>query len=115
MIEPTTHIHLFYPFLIIGGIVALAIIVSAIKYMFNSNIFKDLFFKSSDNAKDVTIHITSKMSEMHKDVILLQYTNVQEQEFHAIEQHLKLIDKEIELLNKKYDSIIENKIQFKEH
>lgn len=102
------QVHLFYPLLIIAGVIALAIIVSAIKYISNSNIFKDLFFKSSDNAKDVTIHITSKMSEMHKDVIPLQYTNIQEQEFHAIEQHLKLIDKEIELLNKKYDFIIEN-------
>ena len=69
MLEQVTQIHLFYPLLFIFLIVVVVTIGLVIKGNKSDGTFKDIFFKSSDNAKDITIDTTNKMKDMHGKVV----------------------------------------------
>ena len=64
--------------------------------------FKDMFSKSSDNAKEVTIDTTSKMKDMHNEVVKVEFTPAHEKEIH----HLEVMVKEIrDDINKLFDRV----------
>ena len=109
MTEMTT-INLFYPFLFLTIIVLIVTVCGTIKFLNGNGThkgvienIKDIFFKSSDNAKEVTIDTTSKMENMHDKVvdgIPIQY----QREIHSIEQTVK---QEQDRINKLIDDVSE--------
>lgn len=56
----------------------------------------DIFFKSSDNAKDVTIDTTDKLSKAHTEVVEAKWDNAHEKEMHDIEDKLRNIEKQMQ-------------------
>ena len=98
MLEQVNQIHLFYPllFLVIITLIITAGVVIAKKY--NDNTFTNVFYKSNDNAKDVTIHVTDNMKDMHTEVVKAEFTEQHEHELHHIETTLKEISDNLTLL-----------------
>jgi len=108
MTEITT-INLFYPLLFIVLIVLIVAICSVIKSRNGNMTFKDMFSKSSDNAKEITIDTTGKMANMHSEVIKAEFTEAHEKEIHELEvkihrmeQLINSIKDDIDLLMKEY-------------
>ena len=122
MMEYVLNLKLFYPMLFTTIVILTIAVCSTIKYM-NGNTthkgivenIKDIFFKSSDNAKEVTIDTTSKMKSMHDNVIPLKYTSVQEKELHTIEVGLKNLKDNVDEINAKVDELIKRVIILEEH
>ena len=81
----TTTINLFYPMLFTVIVIAIIAICSVIKYRNGNMTFKDMFSKSSDNAKEVTIDTTTKMKDMHSEVVKAEFTEAHEKEIHSLE------------------------------
>lgn len=111
MIEQVTQIHLFYPLLALVLIVLIVAICSVIKYKNGNLTFKDIFFKSTDNAKEVTIDTTNKMKSMHDNVIKVDFTSNHEHELHSIECNLKKIEEDIEELKTIVNSLLARVIE----
>lgn len=99
-------INLFYPLLALVLIVLTVTICSVIKSRNGNMTFRDIFCKSSDNAKDVTIYTTSKMKDMHDNVVHVQFGEEHEKEFDVIEKELKKLQNNINELNEKVDLLI---------
>lgn len=98
MLEQVNQIHLFYSllFLVIITLIITTGVVIAKKY--NDNTFTNVFYKSNDNAKDVTIHVTDSMKDMHTEVVKAEFTEQHEHELHHIETTLKEISDNLTLL-----------------
>lgn len=107
MIEQVTQIHLFYPLLALVLIVLIVAICSVIKYRNGNLTFKDIFFKSSDNAKEITVDTTDKMAKMHDNVVKLDFNSSHENELHSLETGLKELQDNVKDLEKKVDLLIE--------
>ena len=60
-----------------------------------------IFAKSSDNAKDVTIHVTDNMEKMHEDVTKVQFTEKHEHEFHRLEVGLEEVSEKLSILTER--------------
>lgn len=110
--EEFIHFNLFYVFLFTFLIIVVIAICGTIKFL-NGNTthkgivenIKDIFFKSSDNAKEVTIDTTSKMENMHTKVVD-GIPEVYHQELHSLEVSVKsLTDITIEI-NQKLDILM---------
>lgn len=97
MIE-NVQIHLFYPllFLTIITLIVTAGVVIAKKY--NDNTFTNVFYKSNDNAKDITIHVTDNMKDMHSEVVKAEFTEQHEHELDYLEKTLQKISEDLTLL-----------------
>ena len=87
----TSIIAFFITIIILGIIIGLVIV----KYK-DSTLFQNIFTKSSDNAKDVTIDTTSKMKDMHDTVVKAEFTEAHEHEIHTIEDKLRNIEKQMQ-------------------
>ena len=110
MITQIANIHLFYPMLFIVLTILIVSVSSVIKSRSSNMTFKDMFSKSSDNAKEVTIDTTTKMADMHNKVIPMQYTSVQEKEFHTLECGLKELKENVEELKEKVNTLLDRVI-----
>ena len=66
---------------------------------------KDVFFKSNDNAKEVTIDTTSKMAKMHDTVVKVDFTESHEKELDEIEQTIDNHTTQLEQLTLKVEQI----------
>ena len=109
--EQTIQIHLFYPLLFFTLVFLGTLITIAIVKYKDSNLFQNIFAKSSDNAKEVTIDTTSKMKDMHDNVIQVPYTDKQEKELHNIETRLAKIEEDFQILSDKLDEFIAKVIE----
>lgn len=98
MLEQVNQIHLFYPllFLVIITLIITAGVVIVKKY--NDNTFTNVFYKSNDNAKDVTIHVTDSMKDMHSEVVKAEFTEQHEHELDYLEKTLQEISENLTLL-----------------
>lgn len=123
MIEQTTQIHLFYPVLILLIVILITAICSTIKFINGNQAnkgvvenIKDIFFKSSDNAKEITldnnkVHIdaTSKFKDVTMEALGRTPVNI-EQEFHELHTDIKQTNDRFEALakdiNEKLDKIL---------
>lgn len=105
-----TQVHLFYPLLFLTICLFLIISGCVIKSIFNGSYFKAIFFKSSDNAKDVTVDTTSKMQSMHDKVIPIRYDVSKELEFHSLERGLRQLTRNVHELNDKVDILLDRVI-----
>ena len=94
--EQYTYINLFYPLLFITFVLVSIIIAVVIVKCKDSTLFQNIFTKSSDNAKDVTIDTTSKMKDMHDKVVKAEFTGAHEHEIHTIEDKLRNIEKQMQ-------------------
>lgn len=94
----------------IGGIIAFVVVKL-------KNKDTDIFFKSNDNAKEITIDTTTKMANMHTEVVDGIPTQYQH-ELHSIEETVKkettrldkLVD-DMEEVNQKLDILLEWKFE----
>lgn len=100
MVE-SVQIHLFYPLLFLVIITLIITIGVVITKKYNDNTFTNVFYKSNDNAKDVTIHVTDTMKDMHSDVVKTEFTSAHEAEFHYIEKTLQEILDNLTLLTER--------------
>lgn len=113
MITQIANFHLFYPMLFTTIVILIIAVCSTIKYM-NGNTthkgivenIKDIFFKSSDNAREVTIDTTSKMKDMHDNVVKVDFTSNHEHEFHTIECDLKQLKETVDDINEKVNDLM---------
>ena len=98
MIETVSSYNSFY-FLLFAFLIILAIIAgSVIKHKSSDKKDTAIFYKSNDNAKDVTIHVTDNMKDMHSEVVKAEFTEQHEHELHHIETTLKEISDNLTLL-----------------
>ena len=104
MITQIANIHLFYPMLFITIVIIVITVCSVIKSRNGNMTFRDMFCKSSDNAKDVTIDTTSKMAEMHKQVV---FTEAHEHELDTLEKGLKRLEDNVKELKTKVNELCE--------
>ena len=102
-----TTISLFYPLIFLTIIVVAVTIGLVIKGLKSDNIFNNIFSKSSDNAKDVTIKITDDFKGIHHDVIEHALPPVYERELHSLEKNNKRIIDMLETINNKLNMLIE--------
>ena len=100
MIE-NVQIHLFYPLLFLSIITLIVTVGVVIAKKYNDNTFTNVFYKSSDNAKDVTIKITDSMQQMHTEVVKTEFTEQHERELHHIEKTLQEISDNLTLLTER--------------
>ncbi len=98
MLEQVNQIHLFYPLLFLAIITLIITTSVVIAKKYNDNTFTNVFYKSNDNAKDVTIHVTDSMKDMHTEVVKAEFTEQHEHELHHIETTLKEISDNLTLL-----------------
>lgn len=89
-------LNLFYPFLFLTIIVLIATIGLVITKCKDSTLFQNIFAKSSDNAKEVTIDTTNKMKDMHDNVIKVDFTQSHEKELHTIETKVERMEKQLQ-------------------
>lgn len=102
----TITINLFYPLLFLTIIVVFFGICGVIKSRNGNMTFKDMFCKSSDNAKEVTLDTTSKMATMHNNALPTNFTVGHERELHTFECRLKVLEAKSEELNAKVDELM---------
>ena len=81
------HINLFYPLLFIVIITITVTIGLVIAKKSSDKTQTDVFYKSNDNAKDVTIHVTDRLSQAHTEVIALPERY--EKELDSLEKSVK--------------------------
>lgn len=67
-----------------------------------------IFAKSSDNAKEVNIHVTNKMADMHDGVVKAQFTENHEHEIHRIQRKLEEISNDLSILTERVIEIERN-------
>lgn len=111
MIEQTitTEYNTFY--LIIFGFLSLVAIVIGLVIVKrkDNNLFGNIFNKSSDNAKEITIDTTDKFSKAHTEVITCLPKHYEE-ELHYLEESVKDVQTRIiettEDINNKLNIII---------
>ena len=122
MLENTSlvQIHLFYPLLFIFLIVVVVTIGLVIKGKSSDKKDTTIFAKSSDNAKEITIDTTSKMAQMHDNVVKVDFTNSHEKELDEIEQtidthttQLEQLTAKVEEINIKLDEVLTQMIELK--
>ena len=92
--ETVIDLRLFYPMLFVTIIIITFIVSNTIKQKNNNKKDTEIFIKSSDNAKDVTLKVTSDMHEMHDNVVQClpkQY----EDELHSLEKMVREIKEQI--------------------
>ena len=106
----TITINLFYPFLfllMIAIVITIGIVLVKNK---DNNLFGNIFNKSSDNAKDITLDINDKFSKAHTEVIT-SLPQHYEDELHSLEKAVKNTENKLIVLaedvNRKLDMIIE--------
>ena len=104
MIEHGANIHLFYPMLFITIVIIVITVCSVIKSRNGNMTFRDMFCKSSDNAKEVTIDTTSKMADMHRQVV---FTEAHEHELDTLEKDIKKLQDTVNDLNDKVNELCE--------
>ena len=107
--EQTIQIHLFYPLLFFTLVFLGTLITIVIVKCKDSSLFQNIFTKSSDNAKDVTIDTTSKMKDMHDKVV--EFSPAHEKELDYIEKKIDKIEKDIIEINDKLDIFIQKVIE----
>lgn len=107
--EEFIHFNLFYILLFVFLIITIIAVCSTIKNKNGHSTFRDIFFKSSDNAKEVTIDTTTKMGKMHDNVVHLQFGIEHEQELDSLEKNLKKLDEDVQEL-KETVTLLFNKV-----
>lgn len=105
------NFNLFYPMLFTVLIVLIIAVCSVIKSRNGNMTFKDMFCKSSDNAKEITLDTTSKMADMHNNIVKLDFTNIHEKELDQLEKGLKKLKENVEDLNEKVNELLERIIK----
>ena len=101
-------VNLFYPMIAITFIILIIAITSIIKSRNGNMTFKDMFCKSSDNAKQITIDTTTKMKDMHNEVIKVDFTSAHEKELHKLELMVQDLNQKFDLLLKRVINIENN-------
>ena len=102
----SVQIHLFYPLLFIAIIVLIVTIGIVVVKTKDNGLFNNIFNRHSEEHEDTT----SKMAQMHDNVIPLKYTSVQEKELHTIEVGLKDLKDNVDEINAKVDELIKRVI-----
>lgn len=92
------QIHLFYPMLFLAFIVLTVTIGLVIKGKSSDNTYTKVFTKSSDNAKDVTIKVTTDMKDMHNEVLEHALPKEYESELHTLEVMVREINDKVNYL-----------------
>lgn len=108
------QIHLFYPLLFLTIITLIATVGVVIAKKYNDNTFTNVFYKSNDNAKDVTIHVTDTMKDMHSDVVKAEFTEQHERELHNMEKTLIEISEKLTLLTTRVMRLEQEKLRDKD-
>lgn len=101
----------FYPMLFTTiGIISLALIfaVKAILIKFKDTDSKNFLFKTHVEEHTDT---TSKMAQMHDNVIKVDFTEKHEKEFDSLERGLKDLDNKVKDLKIQVDKLIERVIE----
>lgn len=107
MTETVLRLHLFYPMLF-TTIIVLGIIIGLVVTKTKDNgLFNNIFNKHTDEHIDTT----SKMKDMHDNVIQVPYTDKQEKELHNIETRLAKIEEDFQILSDKLDEFIAKVIE----
>lgn len=95
------HFHAFYVLLFLFLIIVTIVIGFVIRGKSSDKKDTFIFAKSSDNAKDVTIHVTNSMKDMHDKIIEIPYTSAHEHEMHSMEIKLLEISDMLTLLTER--------------
>ena len=102
-----TTINLFYPLVFLTVIVVVITLGLVIKGLKSEHVLNNIFSKSSDNAKDVTIKVTDDFKDMHNNIVEHTLPPVYERELHSLEKNNKRIIDMLETINSKLDMLIE--------
>lgn len=97
--------HLFYPMLFLTIVILGIIIALVIAKCKDGKLFQNIFYKSTDNAKEITLDTTSKMKSMHDNVVKVDFTASHEKELHLLEQNVKELNIKVDLLMEKVITI----------
>ena len=92
------HINLFYPALFLTITVITGLIIF---YLFKNKdniLFDNIFAKSSDNAKEITLDVNDKFSKAHTEVVKIKWDKVHEEEIHRMEEMIKEINDKVDML-----------------
>ncbi len=92
------QIHLFYPMLFLAFIVLTVTIGLVIKGKSSDNTYTKVFAKSNDNAKDITIKVTTDMKNMHNEIVEHALPLEYEQELNSLEVMVHEIKDKLDLL-----------------
>lgn len=104
MIENIGTIRLFYPMLFLTiGIILVVLICSAKSVMIN--------FKGQDAESLRLTDTTTKMKDMHTDVIKTDFTVAHEKEIHHLEKMVQEINKNVDLLLERVTKLEQNQIK----
>lgn len=96
-------INIFYPLLFLLLIIVTVTIGFVLRGKTSDKKDTEIFVKSNDNAKEVTLKVTSDMEKMHNDVVNCLPVEY-EKELHFIETTLKSLNErvtELENINRK--------------
>lgn len=115
----TLTINLFYPLLftvIVVLIITIGIVL--VKYK-DGSLFQNIFYKSSDNAKEITIDTTDKLSKAHTEIVEVKWDKAHEKEMHAIEKDIKDLNNKFETtlreINHKMDILLERVVALEQN
>ena len=92
------QIHLFYPLLFLLLIVVTVTIGIVFRGKLADKKDTQIFVKSNDNAKDVTLNISNNMKEMHNTVVEHALPLEYEQELNSLEVMVHEIKDKLDLL-----------------
>lgn len=114
----TLTINLFYPLLFsLIAIIVITIGIVCIKHKDN-NLFGNIFNKSSDNAKEITIDTTDKFSKAHSELITCLPKHYEE-ELHYLEESVKDVQTRMiettEDINNKLNMILEKVVELEKN
>lgn len=91
-------INLFYPCIFLTIIVLIITVGIVIVKCKDSTLVQNIFSKSNDNAKEVTINTTNKMEKMHEDVVKIDFSTSHEKELHTLELMVKELNRKVDIL-----------------
>lgn len=109
MLENTSlvQIHLFYPLLFIAIIVLIVTIGIVVVKTKDNGLFNNIFNRHSEEHEDTT----SKMKDMHDNVVHVQFGVEHEQELDSLEKNLKKLDEDVQELKYTVNLLFEKIIQ----
>lgn len=102
----TVQIHMFYPLLFLTTMVFFVVIMIILIKIKDNRLFINVFNKSNDNAKEVTLDVNDKFSKAHTEVVSIKWDEAHEREMHAINDKVKTIEESLNEINEKLDILI---------
>lgn len=102
----TLTINLFYPLLFTVIVVLIVTVGCVLVKCKDNNLFGNIFNKSSDNTKEITLNTTDKLSKAHTEIVEVKWDEAHEKEMHRLEVQIREIIEKLDMLIKRV-SILE--------